>query len=179
MLDGAHPLGPGGTMDVLDLVSLYEYMIESRERFLDAFRELGWEEVTKDRGATWNSMRGILVHMIEVEDSWIHYDLAGKPWPYGDRDPSAFTTFDQIAAYHADLAGRTRAFLDGLSDESLAREVLFDWTPGKARSSVEDVLVHAFIDELAHLGELICLMWQMDVKPPHVNWIAEHLEPAQ
>ena len=61
----------------------------------------------------------------------------------------------------------------------MAREVLFDWTPGKARSSVEDVLVHAFIDELAHLGELICLMWQMDVKPPHVNWIAEHLEPAQ
>jgi len=166
-------------MDVLDLVSLYEYIIESRERFLEAFRELGWAEVTKDRGATWNSMRGIFVHMLEVEDSWIHYDVAGRSWPYGARDPSAFKTFEEIAAYHTDLAGRTRAYLDGLTDESLAGEVLFDWAPGKARSSIEDVLVHAFIDELAHLGELICLMWQMDVKPPHVNWISEHMEPAQ
>ncbi len=75
-------------MDVLDLASLYEYLIESRERFFAKFRELGWDEVTRNREATWGSMHGIFIHMLEVEDSWLHYDIRGKAWPYGNR-PSA------------------------------------------------------------------------------------------
>ena len=165
-------------MEVLDFLSLFEYIIESRERFLAKFRELGWDEITRNREATWHSMQGIFVHMLEIEDSWLHYDAAGKPWPFGERDPSAFKTFEEIETYHTDLAARTRAFLRGLSEEKLTEDVVFDWAPGKARSTVEEVLLHAFIDEVAHLGELICLMWQIDVSPPHVNWIAEHMEPG-
>ena len=159
-------------------MSLCEYLIESRERFFAKFRELGWDEVTRNREATWGSMRGIFVHMLEVEDSWLHYDISGKAWPYGDRDPSAFTSFDAVDAYLADVTGRTRTFLAELTEDRLVEDVVFDWSPGKARSSVREVLVHAFIDEVAHLGELICLMWQMDVTPPHVNWIAGHIGPA-
>lgn len=176
-LGGADPPG-GSATEVLDLISLYEYLIESRERFLAKFRQLGWEEATKEREATWGSMRGIFVHMLEMEDSWLHYDIPRKPWPFGDRDPSSFTTFEAVEAYHTDLSERTRTYLQGLTEEGLAEDVVFDWAPGKASSSVSDVLLHAFIDEVAHLGELICLMWQMDVKPPHVNWIAEHIRPA-
>lgn len=123
-------------------------------------------------------MRGIFIHMLEVEDSWLHYDISGNVWPYGDRDPSAFKSFKAIESYHADLVTRTRAFFGGLTEEELDEGVVFDWGPGKARSTVQQVLVHAFVDEVAHLGELICLMWQIDVKPDHVNWIAEHIEPT-
>lgn len=166
-------------MNPADLVSLYEYIIDSRERFLAKFRELGWDEYIRNREASWHSMHGIFVHILEVEDSWLHYDIPGKPWPYGDRDPSAFRTFDEVETYDRKLAQETRNLLKNLTPETLARQVGFEWGQGKkVKSTVENVLIHTFIDELAHIGELICLMWQLDTRPPHVNWIEQHLMPA-
>ena len=37
--------------------------------------------------------------------------------------------------------------------------------------SFERIVLHAFVDELAHVGELVCLFWQMDVEPPFIDWI--------
>jgi hypothetical protein len=36
---------------------------------------------------------------------------------------------------------------------------------------VEDVLVHAALENIHHFGELIALLWQIDVEPPHMGWI--------
>jgi uncharacterized damage-inducible protein DinB len=116
-------------------------------------------------------MRGVFVHILEVEDSWLHFDAAGLTWPFGDRDPSAFKSFDEIETYDRELADKTRRLLENLKPEDLARQVIFEWRDGKVKSSFENVLIHAFIDELAHLGELVCLMWQLDVKPPWNDWM--------
>lgn len=43
-----------------DVRELFEYLIETRSRFLERFREIGWAEFTKTRGATWDSMMAIL-----------------------------------------------------------------------------------------------------------------------
>jgi uncharacterized damage-inducible protein DinB len=129
-------------MNTADFRSLYRYVTASRHRFLDKCREVGWNEFVKNHEASWNSMRGIFVHILEVEDSWLHYDISGKTWPYGNRDP-----------------------------------VSFEWRDRKVESSVENILIHTFIDEVAHIGEFICLLWQIDIEPPHENWIASHLHP--
>ncbi|MGA3406568.1 MAG: DinB family protein [Candidatus Bathyarchaeia archaeon] len=164
-------------MNTADFRSLYEYVTASRHRFLDKCREVGWNEFVKNHEASWTSMRGIFVHLLEVEDSWLHYDVSGKTWPYSDRDPSAFKSFDEIAAYDRELGERTRKFLEEMTDEGLARMVSFEWRDRKVESSVENILIHTFIDEVAHIGEFICLLWQIDIKPPHENWIASHLHP--
>ncbi|MFQ5838748.1 MAG: DinB family protein [Thermoplasmata archaeon] len=166
-------------MNVSDFSQLYEYVIDSRRRFLAKFRELGWAEVIENREASWNSMHGIFIHMLEVEDSWLHYDIPGKPWPYGDRDPSAFRGFDEIVAYDRELAAKTRGFLSSLTREALMREVVFEGRLGKVESPVEHILFHTFVDEVAHLGELICLMWQQDIEPPYVNWISGHYKSVE
>jgi len=161
-----------------DIRALYEFAIETRLRFLASFRDLGWEEFTRDRGASWNSMRGVFIHILEVEDSWLHYDARGIPWPFGDRDPSVFTSFDQVETYDRELTAKTRKLLENLTPEVLARQVIFGWRDGKVKSSTENILVHSFIDELAHLGELVCLMWQSDVKPPWTNWMEGRYRPV-
>lgn len=165
-------------MNVTDMRGLYGYVAESRQRFLAKFRDLGWEEVVRDRGATSESMHGIFVHMLEMEDSYIHYDIPGRPWPYGDRDPSAFKTFDDVEGYDRDLAGRTRRYLKSLTTAALAGEVVLEGDRGKLKSTVEHVLLHTFIDEVAHLGELVCLMWQLDAEPPFAGWLRGHVVPA-
>lgn len=83
-------------MNPSDISQLYEYLVESRQGFLAKFRELGWNEINRNYEASQHSMHGIFIHMLEVEDSWLHYDIPGKSWPHGDRDPSAFKTFEEI-----------------------------------------------------------------------------------
>lgn len=157
---------------------LYEYVIETRRSFLSKLRELGWEEFAKNREASWNSMLGVFIHLLEVEDSWLHYDLVGKPWPYGDRDPSVFKSFDEVEVYDQELTEKTLSLIENLTQEALVKEVIFDWRQGKVKSSTENILIHTFIDEVAHLGELICLMWQLNLTPPWTNWIERHSQPA-
>jgi uncharacterized damage-inducible protein DinB len=159
-----------------DLAELYEYLIESRRRFLEKFRALGWDIVNQNREASQYSMHGILIHMLEVEDSWLHYDIPGKTWPFGDRDPSAFKDFEGVVAYHNEVARKTRRLIASLADNNLDREVVFETGAGQAKSTVEHILLHTFVDEVAHLGELVCLMWQLDQEPPFINWISRHHE---
>jgi uncharacterized damage-inducible protein DinB len=123
-------------------------------------------------------MRGVFIHILEVEDSWLHYDARGIPWPFGDRDPSAFASFDQVETYQRELAAKTRRLLENLTPEVLGMQVIFEWRDGKVKGSIENIFVHVFVDELAHLGELVCLMWQSDVKPPWTNWLEEYHEPT-
>ena len=165
-------------MDAAEFRALYEYVTQLRERFLASCRELGWKEFTRNREASWKSMRGVFVHILEVEDSWLHYDAMGIPWPFGDRDPSAFANFDEVETYDRELAQKTRK-LQNLTSEALTRQVGFEWTSGTAKASMQNILMHAFIDELAHFGELICLMWQLDVKPPWTDWMEGRYEPPQ
>lgn len=153
-------------MDPSDLRPLYAYLEESRRRFLAAFRRLGWDAVKEDRGGTWGSLHGIFVHMLEVEDSWLHYDIPGTPWPHGDRPPEAFGAFEAVEAYDREVVGRTRALLARLTREELTREVDVE---GWGEMRVETILLHVFVDEVAHIGELVYLFWQRDVKPPFLN----------
>jgi len=151
-------------MEASDISHLFRYIADSRRRFLTAFRKLGWEEVAKNREATHNSMHGIFIHMLEVEDSYLHYDIPGIPWPHGERDPVIFDTFDKMEAYDQAVAKKAEEFFAGLASEGLGRKVFIpDWDE---EMSVEHVLLHTFLDEMAHLGELVCLMWQIDVEPP-------------
>ena len=122
-------------------------------------------------------MLGVYVHILEVEDSWLHHDAMGIPWPFGDRDPSVFASFDEVEVYDRELAQKTRMLMQNLTSEALTRLVSFEWRSRRVKSSIENILMHVFVDELAHLGELVCLMWQLDVKPPWTDWIEGRYEP--
>ena len=160
-------------MNVTDFRRMYDFVSSARTRFLKAFRDLGWKEATRDRGATWDSLHGIFVHILEVEDSWLYYDITGKPWPYGERTPEAFDSFDAVEAYDRELTEKTRAFLEGLEEDDLRRMVVPEGWEEEVLT-VEDILIHNFIDAIAHLGEMVALFWQIDAEPPWVNWSALH-----
>ncbi len=151
-------------MDVTDLEQLFTYVADLRRRFLAKFRDLGWEEVTKNREATYNSMHDIFIHLLEVEDSYLHSDIPGTPWRWGDRDPAFFKTFEDMEKYDREVADRAQAFFRDLPPEDVGKEIEIEGWDRKA--TVEQILLHTFLDEIAHIGELIALMWQIDEEPP-------------
>lgn len=151
-------------MNVHDLARLFAYVADLRHRFLATFRDIGWEATLASRGATSDSLRDLLVHVLEVEDSYLHYDIRGEPWPHGERPPQAFDSFDALEACDQEVAQKARQFFASLQEEDLRREVEIEgWD---LLATVEAVLLHTFLDEIAHLGEMVALLWQIDVEPP-------------
>ena len=129
-------------MNSPDISRLYEYVILSRRKFLSQFRTLDWEEFVRNREASWNSLQGIFIHMLEVEDYLLHYDIAGKPWPFGNRDHSVFKSLVEVENYEREVTQKTRRLLGGLNAEELSREISF--SEGKERATVENFLIQAF-----------------------------------
>jgi uncharacterized damage-inducible protein DinB len=151
---------------------MFDYLIDTRTRFLERFEGLTWDEAIRDRGASWDSLVGVLLHVLDDEDAWLQFAGRGRPLADApDRQVAAYTSWAAVRSDHEEVSARTREFLVGLSPEDLAREVGFQESTGTTRRPLETILLHAFVDELAHMGELVCLSWQMKLRPPFIDWI--------
>lgn len=42
----------------------------------------------------------------------------------------------------------------------------------KRNTIAKDVLVHVFTEELYHRGEIISILWQMDIQSPDTGWLS-------
>ena len=62
-------------------------------------------------------------------------------------------------------------YLDSLSSGGLDKTYTASDDGGKpVEVTVEDVLVHVFEEEVHHRGELIVLLWQMEIEWPLMSW---------
>jgi hypothetical protein len=53
---------------------------------------LPWEEVTKkNRGASFDSLRNVLLHTIDSEDRLVNYAIAGRTKDWVSRSPEEFS----------------------------------------------------------------------------------------
>jgi len=55
---------------MIDDVRLLEYSQELRHRYFDTLRNLSWEEVVTDRGASFGSLRNIFLHCVDSHTGW-------------------------------------------------------------------------------------------------------------
>ena len=65
----------------MNTLKLLEYSQFLRHKYLETLSKLPWEEVVKDRGASFPSLRDIFLHMVFVVDAYINYILQGNPLP--------------------------------------------------------------------------------------------------
>jgi uncharacterized damage-inducible protein DinB len=62
-------------------------------------------------------------------------------------------------------------YLDPLPTKGLNKTYASTSDDGKTfEITAEDVLIHVFEEEVHHRGELIALLWQMNVEPPPMGW---------
>jgi uncharacterized damage-inducible protein DinB len=159
-------------MSIIEMRERFDYMIETRAKFLETFRSIGWDAFTQDRGATWNSMLGIFLHVLDDEEEWLQYGAKrGSILDGPDRKVADYHDFDKLSKDNSFVGKLTQTYLASLSDADLDREIDLKLNDGVYRRKVSKILMHAWVDELAHIGELICLLWQLDVKPPYIDWL--------
>ena len=155
----------------MEVAKLILYVHASRRRYLQTLKELRWEEVVKDRGASFSSIRDILLHALNIEDRMINYVATGKAQEWVQGDVGKFVDFSSIEKRMNEVEGKVDAYLKTLSERELARDVTVPRRRGPPSiMKVEDILVHVAIENIAHMGEFITILWQIDKRPPFMSW---------
>jgi uncharacterized damage-inducible protein DinB len=152
-------------MDAEDLV---RYNLFVRGLYYETLKKLPWAEVVKPRGASFDSMRNVFLHLTVVEDRWINYTLQNRFSEWKDPDFETYQTIDSLKNYLLHVKNSTENFLENLKPEDLQQMVTIPWgNKPETRITIETALCHMVMEDLVHYGELSALLWQLDVEPPY------------
>jgi uncharacterized damage-inducible protein DinB len=153
---------------LVDVKELLEYNAEVRHRYLTAMAKLPWDEFVKNREASWHSLRNIFIHTLSAVDHWLDFLTKEQ---HTRKDFDDYRSMSDVEAYMHDVESRMRKYLDSLTPQTLAARYKVTNDAGETiEITSEDVLIHVFEEEVHHRGELIALLWQMNIKPPLMGW---------
>lgn len=159
---------------MLTIPELYKYSSRVRRRFAVKLSELPWEGVTKNREASFYSMRNILIHMIDNEDWIVNWVIHNNSQGYKrEKKADDYASMNEVLAHLDNVEAKTRDYLKSAGDNpaEFERRINFLLSSGKAFDlSVEEALFQSFTEQLYHMGELIALLWQDDIEPPQMQW---------
>jgi uncharacterized damage-inducible protein DinB len=140
-----------------------------RHRYFESFTKLSWEEFTKNREASFHSIRNIFVHTLGAIDYWL--DFLQREKLHSKKKFDQYKDFKEVKGYMEHVEKRMLGYLDSLPVGGLSKTYTVTGDDDKTiEIAAEDVLIHVFEEEVHHRGELIALLWQMNIEPPSMGW---------
>ena len=154
---------------MVDVKELLEYNERVRHDYFDTLSKLPWKEFTKNREASFHSIRNIFIHTLGAMDYWL--DFLQKENLRSKRKFDDYINIEEVKAYMEQVEKRMHRYVSSLNTEGLNKTHTWTDDDGNAvKATTEDVLIHMFEEEVHHRGELIALLWQMNVQPPPMGW---------
>jgi len=162
-------------MDDIEIIQeFFEYNHRVRGNYMQMMiKDMPWEELVKNRETSWLSLKDTILHIIWVNDSWINYSINGledpnRPFPF-----TKYNTWEAIINYNSTVTSKINAYISKLTPDELDRIVSRVNNDGIRRTTnVRGVLLHVFGEELHHRGEIIAMLWQMNIQPPDMGWLS-------
>jgi len=154
----------------MEVIKLLEYSQYLRHSYLDTFSKLPWDEFVKVRDASFDSLRDIFLHCIEVLDRYVNHLIQGNAeLPRINFDD--YDSIDKVKTYLDRVESNVNRYLSKVTPEELSRKVERKFRDDTTvRMTVEDMLIDIFQEETHHQGEFIAILWQMKIEPPHLGW---------
>ena len=161
-------------MEPSDFREFFAYNHKVRQEYISAFEKtLTWQDMTKNHETAWLSLKDTLLHIIWAEDTWINYSIQGLEDPHRPFNYSKCQTWNSIAVYNSKVISKVDEYLSSVNQEDLGRIVWRTNNDGiRRRSKVKDILIHVITEELHHRGEIIAILWQMNIQPPDMGWLS-------
>lgn len=153
---------------MVDVKKLFEYNENVRHCYFEALAKLPWKEFTKNREASFHSIRNIFIHTLGATDYWL--DFLQKESLHSKKDFNEYKSYQDVGAYMEQVEKRIKKYFDSLSTQGLNKTYKVKCNGDTIEVTAEDVLIHAFEEEVHHRGELIALLWQMGIEPPPMGW---------
>ncbi len=106
---------------MVEIKKLLEYNEEVRHRYLENLAKLPWGEMTRNREASFQSLRNIFLHTLNVIDYWLDLLLDEELCAKIHNDE--YTKIDEIYEYMRQVEHRMRTYLTSLSPDGLKKNI--------------------------------------------------------
>jgi uncharacterized damage-inducible protein DinB len=97
---------------MVDIKDLLSYNDVERRAFFEAFAKLPWNEFTKNREASFNSIRNIFIHTLNATDYWL--DFLQKENQRSKTKFEDYKTLKEIGAYMEHVESRINEYLKSM-----------------------------------------------------------------
>ena len=150
----------GAAVTLRDLRTLLDFHYWARDRMLDALEPLTHEQLTRDMGSSFRSLRDTAAHIYSAEWAW-HSRWRGTP-PPAPLSPDLFPDVATLRAAWSELEVQMRAYLDGLDDAGVDRVIAYTLFSGAAGATpFWQMLQHVVNHASYHRGQVTTLLRQL------------------
>lgn len=152
-------------MNLQDLRTLVDYNYWARDRLLDAVEPLSAEQLTRDLGNSFPSIRDTLVHLYAAE--WIWCCRWEGESPQSMPNPASFPDLASIRKGMIEQERKVRAVLDRLGEAGVAQSIEYRTTDGKVQAQpFWQMLQHVVNHGSYHRGQVTTMLRQLKAAPP-------------
>ena len=164
-------------MNVEEFRQLYDYNYWANHRTLEACAALSDEQLTRDLGSSFRSVRDTLVHILLAEWLWLErwHGRSHSAFP----PSSDFPTLESIRQRWGEVERDIRDYVASLTPEDLHRRIDYKTTAGVAQSSpIAQMLQHLANHGTYHRGQVVTLLRQLGAKAVSTDMILFFRERA-
>lgn len=150
--------------------SLLLYNWDVRDEFIKAFEELPINELRKNRKAGLGSILKTLLHIIDVEYSWI-CAIFNKPEIQVDFEE--YTDLKSVKEISSKFRAEIKEYLFQWTEEAEDEIIYPSWMQGASFSKGE-IFRHLLVHEVHHIGQLSIWARELGITPPSSNFISRN-----
>jgi len=157
--------------------TLYEYDAWANSRVLNACSALTPEQLTRNLGNSFGSVRDTLVHILGAQIVWIERLTGGAP--AGLPSPDGFPDLASVRAKWQEIQPRLHAYVNGLTAADIERNLEYRNLKGVAfRDQTGQILQHLANHGSYHRGQITTLLRQLGATPVNTDMIGFYRERA-
>ena len=160
-----------------EMCTLYEYDAWANGRTLNACAGLTQEQLTRNLGNSFASVRDTLVHILGAQSIWLERLHGGSP--SGMPKPDGFPDLAAVRARWAEIESQWLGYVRGLSAADLERFHEYRNLKGtQFRDQIGNILQHLVNHGTYHRGQVTTLLRQLGAAPVSTDMIAFYRERA-
>ena len=155
-----------------------DWLVDTREGYLDALLALPKAERLRDRGASFPSLQDIFLHILDDNVWW--FESVPNDRQRAHREVKGRLSAAEIRRQVRRIARFSRQLARRLTPKGLGRTLTVrgesgDGKPFEMRVNLRTIIWHMVEEELQHRGEMNALFWQLDVDAPTRAWFSSSL----
>jgi len=148
-----------------DLLTLIDYHYWARDRLLDALEPLTAEQLTRDMGSSFRSIRDTAAHIYAAEWAW-HSRWRGES-PTALLASDMFPDVATLRTAWNDLERSVRELLSKRDEEALREVISYKLISGQPGASILwQMAQHVVNHATYHRGQIVTMLRQIGATPP-------------
>lgn len=160
-----------------EIRDLYAYNRWANRRTLDAAERLTPEELSRDLGSSFPSVRETLAHVLAAE--WIWLERWRGSSPPGLPEAWDLSRLEAVRARWSEVETDQRTFVEGLDEAALDRVIAYRNTAGtEFENPLGQLLRHVVNHSTYHRGQVVTLLRQLGAEAVATDYVVYLRERA-